>query len=159
MLRRAKGFTLIELLAVIAIIGILASMAAISISNATKRARDASRQKDLSNLKTALELYSQDNGNYPVSSGTYGPDLNGLVPDYIKTIPNDPRGDAWESYEYETDAGGDNFVLTAVLEYKSAKATLPTGSKCADGVAVKGNGVTVDKDSLKLTPCFRLTND
>lgn len=160
MSRRTKGFTLIELLAVIAIIGILASLAAISISNATKRARDAGRQQDLHNLKTALELYSQDNGNYPDNSGDYASDMAKLVPDYIKKVPLDARLDAgWDNYSYKTDANGDNFLLIAVLEYPKAKGTLAEGINCISEVDVKGNGVTRSQDSGKFTPCFRLTND
>lgn len=156
MKRRLTGYTLIELLAVIAIIGILASLAAISISNATKRARDAQRQRDLSNLKTALELYAQDEGKYP--SLTDGLDV--LKPDYIKVKPKDPQLDkGWLDYAYTVDGDGENYLLVAVLETKNARKTLPDASACDDPIDVKGNGVTDQKDSIKSTPCFRLTND
>ncbi len=65
--QKLPGFTLLELLAVIAIIGILTTLAAVSISNATKRGRDAKRQNHLATIKQALELYAQDEGQYPAS--------------------------------------------------------------------------------------------
>lgn len=157
MTRRNYGYTLIELLAVIAIIGILAALAAISISNATKRARDAQRQRDMANVKTGLELYAQDTGAFPVGTDLYTT-LAPLVPNYIKVLPKDPqKSGGWVDYSY--DATADDYLLKATLEYKSSKATLPAGSKCADPITVKGNGVTATADSNKTTPCFRLTND
>ncbi len=66
-----KGFTLIELLVVIAIIGILASIMVVSLTNAQKKARDAKRQSELNQLRTALTLYADDNNaTYPGTSGT-----------------------------------------------------------------------------------------
>lgn len=66
-----KGFTLIELLVVIAIIGILASIMVVSLTNAQKKARDAKRQSELNQLRTALTLYSDDSStqDYPTVEG------------------------------------------------------------------------------------------
>ena len=62
-----KGFTLIELLVVIAIIAILAAI----IFPVFSRVKDSAyRSSDLSNmnaLRTALQLYRQDQGGYPPS--------------------------------------------------------------------------------------------
>lgn len=63
-----KGFTLIELLVVIVIIGLLATMALIALNSARAKGRDAKRVADIKQMQTALELYYNDQHNYP--SGT-----------------------------------------------------------------------------------------
>lgn len=67
-----NGFTLIELLVVISIIAFLASAALVVLNSARIKARDAKRLADLKQIKTALDLYAQDNGgSYPGNCGTY----------------------------------------------------------------------------------------
>jgi prepilin-type N-terminal cleavage/methylation domain-containing protein len=64
-----KGFTLIELLVVIAIISMLSSVVLASLNTARAKSRDAIRIRDLTTLRTALELYASDNGgHYPINS-------------------------------------------------------------------------------------------
>ena len=63
---RNRGFTLIELLVVISIIGILSSFAIVSLNSARIKARDALRKGDMAQLRTALYLYYDDAGAYPV---------------------------------------------------------------------------------------------
>lgn len=61
-----KGFTLVELLVVISIIGILSSFAIVSLNSARMKARDALRKGDMAQLRTALNLYYDENLEYPV---------------------------------------------------------------------------------------------
>jgi prepilin-type N-terminal cleavage/methylation domain-containing protein len=93
------GFTLIELLVVISIISLLSSIVMSSINNARAKGRDAQRIRTLWEIRTALQMYYSDNGYYPncggnnvCSSNGYGGAIStlGVVPQYIKSIPNDP---------------------------------------------------------------------
>lgn len=70
--KRNSGFTLIELLVVIAIIGILSSTVLVSLSNARAKARDAWRLSELTQIKTALELYYSKYNRYPDPSSDAG---------------------------------------------------------------------------------------
>ncbi|OHA09369.1 MAG: hypothetical protein A3B37_02285 [Candidatus Sungbacteria bacterium RIFCSPLOWO2_01_FULL_59_16] len=105
--RPKSGFTLIELLVVIAIIGLLASIVFASLNSARAKARDAKRRSDLNQLRTALELYYSNHGNYPITTTWYGVtsmhdsthvQLSGplgwipdLAPEGIPVLPRDPR--------------------------------------------------------------------
>lgn len=162
--RSFRGFTLIELLAVIAIIGILATLSAIGISTARKRARDAQRQRDLSVIKQALELYYQDNDTYPtpdnvIFNTTNNPLVdNGYTNRVIGTTP---------LYRYVVDtANGDNFLLYSDMEYEKAPPTLNTGNVTCTTIksggwgqlaGIKGNGLVNNGD--KTDACFVVTND
>ena len=61
-----KGFTLIELLVVIAIIGLISTTAVVALQNARQKSRDAKRLAEIGQLRTAVELYENDNEAYPV---------------------------------------------------------------------------------------------
>jgi prepilin-type N-terminal cleavage/methylation domain-containing protein len=66
---KQKAFTLIELLVVISIIGLLASIALVALGSARAKARDAKRVADLKQVSTALELFYDAYGRYPVTAG------------------------------------------------------------------------------------------
>jgi prepilin-type N-terminal cleavage/methylation domain-containing protein len=113
-----KGFTLIELLVVISIIGILAGMTLVSYSGAQKQTRDTERRSDLAQYRNGLANYAANNdGLYPITGDSdIGPAsaLCGVLrPDYISSCPTDPSEN---TYNYETDGTGVNYVLWVQLE-------------------------------------------
>ncbi|KKR60925.1 MAG: fibronectin type III, nonfunctional [Microgenomates group bacterium GW2011_GWC1_40_35] len=94
-----RGFTLIELLVVISIIGILVGFGTVAFDNALEKGRDTKRKNDLTAVKTALELYFEDNHRYPDPAGggsssdskTYADWIPQLVQGgYIEQLPIDP---------------------------------------------------------------------
>lgn len=122
-----RGFTLIELLVVIAIIGVLSSVVLSSLNSARQKARDAQRVSNLTEVRTALEMYYHDNGSYPNSGvATWGRTecslysdplvandvIPGLVPVYISSFPSDPSMDKANSTScYIYKSTGTDYIL------------------------------------------------
>lgn len=84
-----SGFTIIELLVVVAIISLLTSIALIGYSNARRKARDAKRLGDMTQMLNALALFEAANKGYPGDADANGiPD--GLSPSFSVSIPSAP---------------------------------------------------------------------
>ena len=63
--RRQKGFTLVELLIVVIILAILAAIVVPQFASSTSDAEVSSLDSTLANMRTAVELYYQQHGEYP----------------------------------------------------------------------------------------------
>ena len=89
---RQKGFTLIELIIVITLIGILVGLGLPQFKNATKRTRETALKENLHTLRTLINQYLVDKGQYPQS-------LQTLVDDeYLYRIPVDPMTKSAETW-------------------------------------------------------------
>ncbi len=109
------GFTLIELLVVIAIIGTLSALLLPNYMAARERARDSQRKSDLKQIQKALELYRQDNNEFPDELPTVGvawTGTNGTV--YINEFPADPLNST--AYSYTVDNDELTYTLCACIE-------------------------------------------
>ncbi|MBU6431371.1 MAG: prepilin-type N-terminal cleavage/methylation domain-containing protein [Patescibacteria group bacterium] len=128
---KTKGFTLIELLVVIAIVGLLSSIVLASLNSARVKARDARRISDLHQIRLALELYYDANGNYPVvptwisSVDSSWNTLQTALAPYLPNLPKDPVNNSWlpwgtgnysYSYGYNTASYPNKYDLVAQLE-------------------------------------------
>lgn len=91
---KQSAFTLIELLVVIAIIGTLASTILASLNSTRPIARETRNLAAMKQVQVALELYFDDFGRYPDTSGVWllscSDPVNyvpGLAPTYISVLP------------------------------------------------------------------------
>lgn len=143
------GFTLIELLVVISIIGLLSSFAVVSLNSARTKARDALRQGDMAQIRTALYLYYDDNNRYPLCGANWNitradfgatPDATGAgcytgalataltsgSRPYVAQMPRDPMNttnsagvSAKSLYRYVSSPDGSEYALVYQLEEES----------------------------------------
>ncbi len=96
-----KAFTLIELLVVIAIIGLLASVVLASLQTAREKANRGVFLQDVKQIKTALELYHQDNNEYPPNVDPWGTHIGDLMDIHlINYIPPMDKYDYSSGNEY-----------------------------------------------------------
>jgi len=110
--RGGNGAVIIVIIIVaIAIIGILSSVVLASLNSARMKGRDARRVADVKQLQLALELYYDENQEYPTS-------LSPLSPSYINEIPSDPAGGSY-SYSFCSES---SYHLGASLEQQSHSA-------------------------------------
>jgi len=112
--RLSRGFTLVELLVVIAIIGVLATLLLLQLGVARQRARDAKRIADVNQVRTAIELYFDDNGQYP-QVATYTALGSLLSPKYLVLLPEDPLNLSPHVYNYAYN-GNTKYQVWDVLE-------------------------------------------
>ena len=98
----SKGFTLVELLVVIAIIGVLSTLILLQLGAARSKARDAKRVADVNQVRSAQELFFDDNGRYSqVTNLTADLVTTGK---YMALLPVDPLTSACSDQIY--DGGG-----------------------------------------------------
>ena len=82
--------------------------------------RDKTRKSDLITIKAGLEKYKQTNGSYPKASEMVKLNTKdnivqtSLVPEFIASIPTDPKATEGWYYGYKSD--GSKFTLSARLE-------------------------------------------
>lgn len=112
--RRPNGFTLIELLIVIVILGLLYSLVAPAMFSKVDSTKIKSAQIQLEMLRTSMEAYRLDLGDYPTElrelressgAGWDGPYLP-------KSVPKDPWGN-----EYFYKVPGDDGAAFTLMSF------------------------------------------
>jgi len=122
-----SGFTLLELLVVMTIIGILAAIAVPALKSSPQRAREAALKEDLFAMRSVIDQYHGDKGNYP-------PDLQTLVSDgYLRKIPVDPMTKSAETWVIQLEE--------ATEADSSAPPSAPPSSSSADPAAPATPGI------------------
>jgi len=124
-----KGFTIIELLVVVAIIGILTAVVLFSLNSSQAKGRDAKRDRDVHEIRSALDLYVTDTGSYPTDGTPNEIIIDGAV-DYVtvelttggqmRVVPTDPVQNESEDlvYTYQPSANAKSFTLSYCYETK-----------------------------------------
>jgi prepilin-type N-terminal cleavage/methylation domain-containing protein len=132
------GFTLIELLVVIAIIGILLALSVFGLQAAKQSARDARRTSDLEQIRSGLELYKADCGDYPATlPASLSPLLGDGTPTacaaantYISSVPGDPSSPRIYRYARLTTT---TYELCAALELVTSPSVACGGVSTCGG--------------------------
>jgi prepilin-type N-terminal cleavage/methylation domain-containing protein len=144
-MQKKKGFTLIELLVVVAIIGLLATLSIVALNTARAKARDAKRVGDVKQIQTALELYYNDQGAYPVSA-TSGTAISSGTTVYMSVVPTAPTPfdpgtttctALTNSYKYTQDGTGVSYSLTYCLGAATGNIKAGINTATPAGVATK----------------------
>lgn len=65
MKKASQGFTLVELLIVVIILAVLAAVVFPQFASSTNDAKSAALQSNLTNIRSAIEFYFQEHGEYP----------------------------------------------------------------------------------------------
>ncbi len=79
--------------------------------------RDKQRKRDLKEISTALEVYKQDSGSYPIGSDISAVyPLQFTNPPYIKFVSNDPLSTESANIKYSYSSDGKTFTLKAKIE-------------------------------------------
>ena len=94
--KASQAFTLIEIMVVLIIIAIMASFIVPSVINRPDEARLTKVKNDIMALEGALDLYKLDNGRYPSNSEGLKILINEKENIYLKRLPLDPWGNAYQ---------------------------------------------------------------
>ena len=153
---RKNAFTLVEILVVLTIIAILLGIVMIALGDARQDARDTKRRADLEIIRSGLELYKSDCGEYPATFdlGTPGTQLIGPAGItgctgniYISSSPADPIDIQNYRYNQLTDF---TYAMCALVENPPDPAHDVTncGGVCSDD----GGGTTLPCNYLVTNP-------
>jgi len=131
--RSQGGFTLIELMVVVAIIGILAVVALPAMRTAPLKAREAVLKADLYQIRSCIDQYLGDKGQYPES-------LEGLVDaGYLRFVPVDPITRSAETWVELQATPSDTEELEPLEEDLGGTVGIIDVKSGADGVALDGS--------------------
>ena len=142
-MNKHEGFTIVEVMIVIVVIGILSTIGTVAWLQARENAAESALKSDVSRLKTAIEKYFSEQGEYPfpaspsspcaVASPTSRQCYQGelaavLTPKYINSIPKNRDGSDIVYAASRTDGGttDDGYSLQVKLN-TSGSATCKTG--------------------------------
>ena len=153
MTRIQKGFTLIELMIVVAIIGILAAVAIPQYQDYTVKAKLSKVTGVAAPIKTALALYNQEQGGFPITADPWTTIGLSTSP----TATNEVAAYAWTGVTNPVGANtGLELTLTNVKAATVDNGTI-TMTPAVGSTAIvwtnKCNGALTDPIAIKYFNC------
>ncbi len=133
-----QGFTLVEILVTIGILSIhmVGILAIIDPVSGVQKANDAKRKSDLAQVQRLLELYYNDNQQYPAAlpfGSSWGT--------YSNKLPDDPSNN--KNYDYKSVGQGQTYYMYASLDRggKDKQACKSNGNACNNANGLNCGGV------------------
>lgn len=86
-----------------------------SSENGRAESRNARRQTDLAKIRTALELYRNDNGTYNtgLTSADGREEQQSVLGEYMDSVPSDPSADEAYGADYVVETSADGYCVSA----------------------------------------------
>ncbi len=129
--KRNSGFTLIELLVVAALVIILSGLSIVNFRGSSQKTRNSKREADISQVRSALELYRAGNQTYPIySSANTTLNFQNLINNaaftpYLATQNLvDPTNATPYLYEYQSAANGFSYSICYTIEPSATQTCL-----------------------------------
>jgi len=128
-LRNNQGFSLTEIMITISIIGSVATLAGAKMDDVLPMARDAQRKANVRQVQTALNIYYDDHGQYPISRSVEPTAadwqlikkvLESSDQTYMPEVPSDPL--ATDQYVFKYWSDGQKFKITYETEDPNDKS-------------------------------------
>lgn len=129
---QTSGFTLIEILVVISIIGILAALLLANMAGIRGRAADAKLKNNMTQFRTALRYYYNENQSYPPTPGDSKCATIGLSTSFIDAavIPNSNPNICY----YARTGTGDSFYAYVQLNSDAGTEDSESATACGQPV-------------------------
>lgn len=136
-MRRQRGFTLLEMLVTIAVIAILVAVVVPAFTSESRKVKGSSEVPPIFNdIRTRMEQYMQENGQYPASLGesptwptTPGPTTQSVFPMpaawLALKITLTSSTDVYCGYTWVTGLAGDSTNIGAQAQLLGFPATAP----------------------------------
>lgn len=145
MSQKNRGFTLLEILVVIAVIGILMAVLIPRFTGIQTDAKKKQALSELRSLKTAVEIYRNNNNAYPAAA-TWDSLLVAETNRVIDEVPNDPFRAAGNKYTYGLDTTAGSYYV--IYSY-GPDGTAGTITVASDAVTASGAGT----DNIWVSNC------
>lgn len=138
-----RGFTLIEVMITVAIIAILASVALPAYSDYVRQGQIQEAFTNLSDFRTKMEQYYQDNRNYGATGTTCATDSGASAWSGFA-----PSGRKYFTYSCATSSSGQAYTVTATGSAGAATGHVYTINQAGD------RATTTYKDATVTAACW-----